>query len=114
GPCLGGRAHQQNLLFQGGRSPGALHPPGARAFGVSRAAAGQTMKAGMPGAAAIAALLVAQAAGPRFELLQPELFSAGGTLVNAAADNDGDGDGDIFVGLYGAPNRMYLNDRGVI
>jgi hypothetical protein len=71
------------------------------------------MKAGMPGAAAIAALLVAQAAGPRFEPLQPELFSAGGTLVNAVADYDGDGDVDIFVGFNGAPNRLYRNDRGV-
>lgn len=49
---------------------------------------------------------------PRFEAIQPDLFSAGGTLVNAAADYDSDGDVDLFVGFNGTPNRLYRNDRG--
>lgn len=49
---------------------------------------------------------------PRFEPIQPVVFAAGGTLVNAAGDIDGDGDLDLFVGFNGAPNRLYRNDGG--
>jgi hypothetical protein len=45
--------------------------------------------------------------------IQPDLFAATGSLVNAAADIDGDGDTDLFVGFNGAPNRLYRNDGGV-
>jgi hypothetical protein len=49
---------------------------------------------------------------PRFEHVQPDLFSAGGAFVNAWADYDADGDLDLFVGFDGAPNRLYRNDAG--
>jgi len=59
---------------------------------------------------AVAAAAFAQAV--RFQPLQPELFAAGGTLVNAWADYDADGDPDLFVGFDGAANRLYRNTRG--
>jgi hypothetical protein len=62
--------------------------------------------------AALLALPVQPAAAPRFELLQPETFAAGGALTNAFADVDDDGDLDLFVGFGGAPNRLYENARG--
>jgi hypothetical protein len=61
--------------------------------------------------APIVALALLQAA--RFEPVQPELVVAGATFVNAWADYDTDGDPDLFVGLDGAGNRLYRNDRGV-
>ena len=61
----------------------------------------------------ILALIPLQApAIPQFEAIQPDLFSSGGTFVNAAADYDGDGDVDLFVGFNGTPNRLYRNERG--
>jgi hypothetical protein len=48
-----------------------------------------------------------------FEPIQPELFKAGASFVNAFADVDGDGDPDLFVGFDGAANRLYRNDQGV-
>ena len=71
-----------------------------------------------PALVAAAAVIVASAARgagdptPRFELVQPELFSASGAMPNAWADYDNDGDLDEFVGFRGRPNRLYRQDRG--
>lgn len=50
---------------------------------------------------------------PGFTPIQPEMFAAGASFVNAFADIDSDGDLDLFVGFDGAPNRLYKNDGGV-
>jgi penicillin G amidase len=50
--------------------------------------------------------------GPRFELVQPELFGVTGGQPNAWADFDNDGDLDEFVGFRGRPNRLYRQDHG--
>jgi hypothetical protein len=61
----------------------------------------------------VAVVTLSQASPPpRFEAIQAELFAAGGTFVNAAADYDADGDVDLFVGFNGTANRLYSNDRG--
>ena len=60
----------------------------------------------------LAATGAVAAQSPRFEPVQPELFAAGGTFVNAWADYDTDGDPDLFVGFNGTPNRLYRNTKG--
>ena len=50
---------------------------------------------------------------PKFELVQPELFSQAGGQTNCWADFDGDNDLDLFVGFKeDIPNRLYRNDGG--
>ena len=62
--------------------------------------------------AAVAAGVAQAGTAPRFEPVQPDLFAAGATLVNAVADYDADGDLDLFVGFNGTPNHLYRNDKG--
>ncbi len=57
-------------------------------------------------------LILAQSQVPQFEPVQPALFAAGQSFVNAWVDVDNDMDLDLFVGFGGAPNRLYRNDGG--
>jgi hypothetical protein len=45
--------------------------------------------------------------------VQRELFSLGGSFVNAWADHDTDGEMDLFVGFNGAANRLYHQNGGL-
>src|SRR5260221_4630015 len=63
-------------------------------------------------ASVVAVLWAAPDIGPRFELVQPELFGVTGGQPNAWADFDNDGDLDEFVGFRGRPNRLYRQDHG--
>ena len=60
----------------------------------------------------VALALLAQdpAERPRFEPFPGELRLGTPSLTNAIADYDGDGDLDVYVGMNGAPNRLYRND----
>src|SRR5437868_108738 len=57
-------------------------------------------------------LIVTVPAVPKFEAVQPDLLSAGGTFVNAWLDFDGDGDLDLFVAFRDRPNALFWNSNG--
>ena len=58
--------------------------------------------------------VVAWARGPQFTPGPASTRTTGVSFTNAPADMDGDGDADMFVGMNGAPNRLYRNDAGVL
>jgi hypothetical protein len=60
----------------------------------------------------VLALLAQDSGSPRFAPFPGELRLGTPSLTNAIADYDGDGDLDIYVGMNGAPNRLYRNDGG--
>ena len=62
--------------------------------------------------AVLGSLAQAPVARPRFEAFPGELRLGTPSLTNAIADYDGDGDLDVYVGMNGAPNRLYRNDGG--
>ena len=51
---------------------------------------------------------------PGFSPGASETRTTAASLVNALADVDGDGDLDLFVGMNGSPNHLYLNDGGTM
>ncbi len=63
-------------------------------------------------ATALLALAPPATSPPKFELVQPDLFSVTGGQPNAWADFDNDGDLDEFIGFRGRPNRLYRQDHG--
>jgi hypothetical protein len=74
-----------------------------------------TPRLGLVCSGALAGAVALQpAVGPRFDAVQVELLSAGGSFVNAFGDYDGDGDPDLFVGFNGTANRLYRNDAGTL
>jgi len=57
-------------------------------------------------------IAMAQApAGPRFELVQPELFMAAGGQPNGWTDIDGDDDLDLFVGFQQGKTQSVVSQR---
>src|SRR5262245_66114872 len=59
-------------------------------------------------AASRRARALVQAAGPQFELVQPDLFNVAGGQPNCWADFNNDGHLDLFVGFKDAiANRVY-------
>ncbi len=57
---------------------------------------------------------VVRNAAPAFAAGGASTRTSGASFTNAAADIDRDGDMDMFVGMNGAPNRLYRNDAGTL
>jgi imidazolonepropionase-like amidohydrolase len=58
--------------------------------------------------------VVARAASPVFQPGPPATRTSSVSFTNAAADVDGDGDVDMFLGMNGAPNRLYRSGGGAL